>query len=94
VKGLDDVIKTCLGSVKDLAAFTAGGERLKRERMGGGSVSSTLFVGDRLTDVAVEGNRAKGTRLLKGGAKEPIVFVRKKGLWYVKRLPKKGASPK
>lgn len=70
----------------DLAAFAAALERAMRDSVGGGSVSSRLFVGETLTDLVVEGARAK--RRLAGGAVEDIAFVKKKGDWYI-RLPKR-----
>lgn len=93
VKEFEKAMEACLKTVKDLAAFNARAERLKRELMGGGSVSSRLFVGDTLVDVTVEGKKAKGVRQLKGGWREPIAFVQKKGLWYINFLPKRGARP-
>jgi hypothetical protein len=88
VKRLDKAMDTCLKSVTDLALFTAKAERLKRAKMGGGSVSSSLFVGETLTDVVVEGKKAKGTRWRKGGSTEPIAFVQNKGLWAIKFMLK------
>lgn len=93
VKSLDNAIKTCLRSVTDIAAFTAMAERRKREKMGGGSVRSTLFVGEILKDVIVEGKKASGTRLMKGGWREPIRFVQKKGRWYIKFMPQSYSEP-
>lgn len=94
VKSLDNAIKTCLRSVTDIAAFTAMAERSKRVKTGGGSVSSTLFIGEILADVVVEGEKASGKRLMKGGWKEPIRFVQKKGRWYIKFMPKSRSEPK
>ena len=94
VKDLDKAVATCLKSVKNLPAFTAAAEKLKRATMGGGSVSSTLFVGDNLVDVTAAGSKASGTRVLKGGHKEPIAFVRKKGVWYIKFMPRSRSRPK
>jgi hypothetical protein len=94
VKSLDKAMETCLKSVADLALFTAKAERLKRAKMGGGSVSSSLFVGETLVDVTVEGKKAKGIRQRKGGSTEPIAFVQNKGLWSIKFMPKRRSGPR
>jgi hypothetical protein len=94
VKALDKAIETCLKSVTNLAAFTAKAERLKRATMGGGSVSSTLFVDDSLVDVTVEGKKANGIRRRKDGSREPIAFAQNKNLWYIRLLPKARSLPK
>lgn len=88
VKALDRAIATCLGCVTDLAAFTAKAERLKRATLGGGSVSSSLFVGESLVDVRVEGKKATGIRRMQNGWSEPIAFLQKRGQWSIKFLPK------
>ena len=94
VKALDVAIETCLKSATDLAVFVTRSEEIYRAKMGGGSVSSTLFVGETLVDVTVEGSKASGTRQLKTGWTEPIAFARKKVLWYIKFLPKSGSLPR
>ncbi|HVP62147.1 MAG TPA: hypothetical protein VMT11_16405 [Myxococcaceae bacterium] len=94
VKALDKAIEACLRSVTNLAAFTAKVERLKRAKFGGGSVSSTLFVGERLHDLTVEGTRASAIRRFKGGYEESITFIRRGDTWYIKLLPKPGARPR
>jgi hypothetical protein len=87
VQRYQDSIETGLKAVRDLATFTAALERAMRSGGGGGSVSSRLFVGETLTDVVVEGAKARGKRRLPGGTLEEIAFVRKKGDWYI-RIPK------
>lgn len=87
-------VETCLKSVTNLASFTAGAERLKRATLGGGSVSSTLFVGERLCDVSVNGQKATGVRRMQRGWTEPIAFVKKKGQWYIRFLPSARSRPK
>ncbi|AFL73440.1 hypothetical protein [Thiocystis violascens] len=89
VKALDRAIAACLGFVTDLAAFTAKAERLKRATMGGGSVSSSLFVGESLVDVRVEGKKATGIRRMQNGWSEPIAFVQRRDQWSIKFLPKR-----
>lgn len=93
VKSVDKAIEACLRSVTNLATFTAKAEKLKRARFGGGSVSSTLFVGDRLCDVRVEETKATAIRRLKGGSEERIAFVKRRDVWYIKFMPKPGARP-
>ncbi|NEX22777.1 hypothetical protein G3480_21140 [Thiorhodococcus mannitoliphagus] len=79
VRALDRAIDACLGSITDLAAFTAQIERLKRATLGGGSVSRSLFVGEHLSDVRVDGKKATALRQQQGGESEPIAFVQKRG---------------
>lgn len=69
---LDRAVDVCLKSIKDLALFTAQVERLKRATLGEGSVSRSLFVGERLIDVKVTGTKATALRCLEGGWSEPI----------------------
>ena len=87
VRSYKETLEAGLKAVPDLAAFTAGLERAVRSDGGGGSVSTRLLVGERLANVVVDGQRARGTRQLQAGGSEPIAFVRKKGEWYI-RLPK------
>lgn len=94
VRAHEKAIEACLKSVTNLAAFTAAAERLKRAVFGGGSVSSTLFVGESLRDITVDGQKASGVRRMKGGWEEAIAFVQKKGQWYVKLLPRARSWPK
>lgn len=94
VKAFGKAIETCLRSVTDIAAFTAMAERRKRAKLGGGSVSSRLYIGESLVDIIVDGKKASGTRLMNGGWKEPIRFVQKKGRWYIRFMPKSRSVPK
>ncbi|MBK1723617.1 hypothetical protein [Thiocystis violacea] len=87
VKALNGAIATCLGCVTDLATFTAKAERLKRATLGGGSVSSSLFVGESLVDVRIEGKKARGIRRITRDWSEPIAFEQKRGQWFIKFLP-------
>ncbi len=89
MKALERASATCLGFVTDLAAFTAKAERLKRATLGGGSVSSALFVGESLVDVRVEGKQATGIRRMASGWSEPIAFVQKRGQWFIEFWPKR-----
>ena len=58
-QGLDTVVK----SIPDLATFLADADAAFRQVHGGGIVSSTLFVGESLERVSVQGDRAWGTRV-------------------------------
>jgi uncharacterized protein (DUF1501 family) len=87
VKSYEQAMAACLKSVADLAAFTAAAERLMRASMGGGSVSSNLFVGEGLADVTVDARKADGVRRMQGGREERIAFVQKNGAWYIRLLP-------
>jgi hypothetical protein len=69
--------------VPDLAAFMAASERYRRAVSGGGSVSSTLFVDETLTDVAIDGSKATGVRTMVRGHTERVRFVRRRGQWHV-----------
>lgn len=94
VKAHAAAVATCLAKVADLAAFAAASERLKRAQLGGGSVSSTLLVGECLGDVRVEGKTAHGVRRLPGGHEEPVTFNEKRGVWYMRLLPSTRSRPR
>jgi hypothetical protein len=85
---LDRAIDACLRSIEDLAAFTAQIERLKRATLGGGSVSCSLFFGEHLSDVRVEGKKAMALRQQPGGERVPIAFVQTRGQWAIRFLSK------
>ena len=88
-----EAIQTALASVTDLTSFNARAERFKRATLGGGSVSSTMFVGETLHDVLVEGGKATGFRRVPRGSEVPIAFVRRKGAWFIKLMPPRNARP-
>jgi hypothetical protein len=73
-----------LGAVPDLPAFTGALERAVRAGGSGGSVSSTLFVGETLERVSIEGGRAWATRRMASSATEDVGFVLRKKAWYIK----------
>ena len=50
----------------------------------GGSVSSQLFIGERLEGVSIDGNKAWATRRMAGSATEEVGFVRRKNGWYIR----------
>ena len=79
-KALDGLTK----AVTDIAALAAAIERHLRATVGGGSVSSSYFVGDTLEGVRVDGNVAWGTRRTARGASESVGFVQREGEWQVR----------
>jgi hypothetical protein len=78
-------VKETLKAAPDLARFTAALERA----LGGGSVSSRLFVDEVVEDVQVDGTKAWGVRRGPNGFREDVGFVRKKGIWYVRVFGKR-----
>ena len=93
VKGRERALEAAVKRIGNLAAFNARAERLKRDVMGGGSVSSSMFQGEALHDVAVEGDRATGVRRRADCHEMPVAFARWKGGWTVKLLPPRNARP-
>ena len=77
-------LKDGFGSVADLPGFAASLERAMRSAIGGGSVSSQLFVGESLQDLVVEERRAWATRYQSGVEVDDIGFVQKRGKWFIK----------
>jgi hypothetical protein len=67
----------------DLPRLVAAVERFRRATEGGGSVSSRLFVGERLVEVVVEGKRARGTRGYPNGTSDPVRFAVERGGWKI-----------
>jgi hypothetical protein len=89
VSAYDKALVQLLKSVPNLPAVTAALERHMRSIVGGGSISSELFVGESLSDLVIEGSRAWATRADGTGWKEDIGFIQKKGTWYIRLLAKK-----
>lgn len=83
VKAHDAALDGCARQVRDRAAFVAAVERLRRATSGGGSVSSSLFVGETLSDITTAGNKAVGVRRYRNGETEPVAFVRTRDGWHV-----------
>ena len=84
VKAYQQAQEDALDSVADLAAFTGALERAVRADGSGGSVSSQLFVGERLEGVSIEGTKAWATRRMASSATEEVGFVRRKNGWYIR----------
>ena len=83
VRAHDAAVATCARQVHDHVAFVAAVERLRRATSGGGSVSSSLFVGETLADVTITGRKAVGVRRYRNGEREPVAFVHKRDGWRV-----------
>jgi hypothetical protein len=81
-----DTMKRGLAAVSNLPAFLAALEGYSRRVSGGGSISARLFQNETLTDVQVEGSRARGTRVHRSGSGDDMEFVQRKGQWYVKLI--------
>lgn len=80
-------VKETLKAAPDLPRFTAALERA----LGGGSVSTRLFVGEVVEDVQISGTKAWGVRRGAGGFREDVGFVRTKGAWYIRLFGKRPA---
>ena len=81
-------------SIPDLAAFLADAETTSRQLHGGGIVSSTLFVGEGLEQVTLQGDRGWGTRVGTSSAgkrwTEDVGFVRNRaGEWRIRLCAKR-----
>ncbi|MFN8609822.1 MAG: hypothetical protein U0931_19945 [Vulcanimicrobiota bacterium] len=61
-------------------------ESLRRSLGQGGSISSSLFLGERLDQVKVEGNQAVARRLHPHGASQLLHFRRRRGGWRIKLI--------
>lgn len=77
-------LNAALKSVQNLAQFVAALERYNRDTIGGGSVSSTLFVGESLVGVKIEGKRAWAIRRIREDHSEDVGFVYKNGKWFIR----------
>ncbi|MCC7125737.1 MAG: hypothetical protein IT178_12875 [Acidobacteria bacterium] len=82
-----------LTAAPDLPGLTAALEQHLRATAGGGSVSSSLFVGETLHDVDIDGSKAWGRRSIRPGWSEDIAFVRTKGAWRIRLFAKRPGAP-
>jgi hypothetical protein len=89
VDAYNQSLKALLRSASNLADLTATFEQDMRAIIGGGSVSSRLFVDEQLENLVIEGNRAWATRRMQHGWAEDIGFIRRKGVWYIKLIAKR-----
>jgi len=89
VDAYNQILKALLRSTTDLAELTAALEQDMRAALGGGSVSSHLFVDEQLENLVIEGNRAWATRRMENGWEEDVGFIQRKGVWYIKLMAKR-----
>lgn len=68
----------------DVAGLTADLEVLRRARFAGGGVSSSLYLDETLADVRIDGKAAVGTRRMRGGHTEPLVFALTRRGWLIR----------
>ena len=76
--------KAALEAVEDLPGLLSALERHTRRTLGGGSVSSEIFVGETLEEVTETGNRARGVRRTERGYEDRVDFVKRKGRWFIR----------
>jgi hypothetical protein len=89
VGAYEDLLKRMLKGIADPGRFAAALERTFRAAGSGGSVSSSLFVGERLEGVEIDGHRAWGTRRFDGGGTEDIGFAKRSGGWFIRLLARR-----
>lgn len=99
VKRYQKSVSDLLKAIADLPAFLGQAEAASRDLFGGGSVSSRLFVGEALEDVAIDGNRGWATRVgtTSAGARwtEDVGFVRdRSGTWRIKLFAGRSRRPR
>lgn len=82
-----DTMKRGLAAVSNLNAFLGALEGYSRRTQGGGSISSRLFQQETLTDVRIDGSRARGVRVYGPGSRDDVEFVQRKGQWFIKLIP-------
>ncbi len=80
---LDAGLKRALKRAKELGLLTAALEEAMRACCGGGAITSSLFVGERLEELVVEGDKAWARRR-QGQWDEAVGFVRGRGGWLIK----------
>jgi hypothetical protein len=82
-----DTMKRGLAAVSNLGSFLGALEGYCRRVRGGGSISSRLFQQETLTDVNIDGARARGVRVYGPGSSDDVEFVLRKGQWFIKLIP-------
>lgn len=83
-KDYEEAVTDGMRGVTDLPGFAAAMEERMRVVVGGGSISSSLFRGETLDDVVVDGNKAWATRTERGSEVDDIGFVRRRDGWRIK----------
>jgi hypothetical protein len=91
VKDYEAAIKNGLRDVADLPGFTAAMEDRMRRVLGGGSISSSLFGGETLAGVVVDGKKAWATRTERGREVEDVGFVLTRDGWKIKLFARRPA---
>jgi len=94
VRQYEKALAGLVGGVSSLPDFVAGAAAAFRRANGGGIVSSSLFLGERLEDVAVEGDRGWATRVgeTASGTRytEDVGFLRdRSGAWRIRLFAKR-----
>lgn len=82
-------LQLVLTAAPDLPALTAALEHHLRATVGGGSVSSSLLVGETLHDVEISGRNAWARRQIRPGVSEDIGFVRTKETWRIRLVARR-----
>ena len=88
VKEHDKARKGIVKSWKDRPASAAALERLMRARTDGGSVSSTLFVGETLSELEIGEKKARAVRIADGQEIAPLGFERRRDGWLINLFAK------
>jgi hypothetical protein len=83
-KPYQKAVDSALKRVADWPGFMATLEQHTRRCCGGGSVSSSLFVGEQLRNVALQGDQARGICKITADFSEPVGFVCRKGRWFIR----------
>jgi hypothetical protein len=84
VRAHDAAVVAAVREVADLAGFVAASERFRRETSGGGSVSSSLFLDEKIVDIVVSGRSARATRRRRVGGDDPVAFVLRRDGWRIR----------
>ncbi len=80
----EKTLKAMIKRASDIAGLAAELERHSRAIRGGGSVSSSLFLGETLSDLVVTADQARALRQFPSGWLEPVEFVRDRDGWKVR----------
>lgn len=91
VKDFDAAVKAGFRSVTDLPALAAALEERMHTHVGGGSISTALFVGESLADLETDGKKAWATRIQDGREIDDIGFVEKRDGWKIKLFARRPA---
>ena len=83
VDSASEAMRSALAQVRVPEAFV--GDMIARVQSAGrgGALPSTLFLGETLESVRVDGDRARATRTVRGAPVAELEFVRRDGEWVV-----------